>query len=295
MSKASDSIRENFRKADMERDRGLETPVDVMRYDDIVYGQDKTWQVLDVYRPVLDCSNGLKKLPVIISYHGGGWVYGDKNIYQYYCMDLARRGFAVINFSYRLAPEYKFPAPLEDMNKVVEWMFLNACHFGFDTSHVFGVGDSAGAHGLCLYSAICTNQEYAKQYDFCVPNAFVPTAVALNCGLYQMEVEGHDLTRELMQDFLPKGGTEVELSMINALSFITSEFPPTYIMTANGDFLKSEAGLLANKFVDLEVPFRYAYYGSKDKLLGHVFHCNMRLDEARICNDEECDFFKEYL
>ena len=38
--------------------------------------------------------------PVIVSFHGGGWVYGDKNVYQFYCMELAKRGFAVVNYSY---------------------------------------------------------------------------------------------------------------------------------------------------------------------------------------------------
>lgn len=55
-------------------------------------------------------------IPVIVSVHGGGWGYGDKERYQYYCMSLAQQGFAVVNFSYRLASKYKFPAPLEDTN-----------------------------------------------------------------------------------------------------------------------------------------------------------------------------------
>ena len=55
---------------------------------------------LDVYRPKLNIKG---KLPVIMSVHGGGWVYGDKDVYQWYCMNLAQRGFAVVNYSYRLA------------------------------------------------------------------------------------------------------------------------------------------------------------------------------------------------
>ena len=66
--------------------------------------QNLKWQKLDVYRQ----KDATGKLPVIVSVHGGGWVYGDKERYQFYCMDLAERGFAVVNFSYRLAPEYKF-------------------------------------------------------------------------------------------------------------------------------------------------------------------------------------------
>lgn len=145
MSFMSDWVRENFGKGDAERDRGLHTPEDIVRFDNIAYGADPKWQVLDVYRPA-DARNRL--LPVIVSVHGGGWVYGDKEGYQFYCMSLAKRGFAVVNFSYRLAPEIKFPASLEDTNLVFTWVLEQAEQYGFDTRYVFAVGDSAGGHNL---------------------------------------------------------------------------------------------------------------------------------------------------
>ena len=97
MSQTSDFIRSSWKVSDAERDAGLTTPLDIVRYDDIVYGTDPKWQSLDVYRPKA-CED--RKLPVIVSVHGGAWVYGDKELYQYYCMDLAQRGFAVVNFTF---------------------------------------------------------------------------------------------------------------------------------------------------------------------------------------------------
>lgn len=99
-------LRKSFEANDNKRDAGLSAPTDIERMDDIAYGPDARWQALDVYRP--KSTSG--KLPVIVSVHGGGWTYGDKERYQWYCMNLAQRGFAVVNFTYRLAPEYKFPA-----------------------------------------------------------------------------------------------------------------------------------------------------------------------------------------
>ena len=110
-------MREKFNAGDEIRDAGLKTPEGVRRFDGIVYGTDSKWNVLDVYRP----KNSEGKLPVIISFHGGGWVYGDKERYQYYCMNFTRLGFAVVNFTYRLAPEFQHPAGLEDMNSVARW------------------------------------------------------------------------------------------------------------------------------------------------------------------------------
>ena len=128
MSVISEQIRKSFKEGDDIRDEGLKTPENIERFDDIIYGTDPDWQVLDVYRPIGDKE---KKLPVIVSVHGGGWVYGDKKRYQYYTMGLAQRGFAVVNFTYRLAPEFKFPAPLEDTNLVMQWVMDHAKEYGF--------------------------------------------------------------------------------------------------------------------------------------------------------------------
>ena len=144
MSKTSDMVRKMFGEGDAQRDAGLTTPEDIVRFDDIQYGtEEPKWQMLDVYRP--KAAEG--KLPVILSVHGGAWVYGDKDVYQYYCMSLAQRGFAVVNFSYRLAPEYKYPASFEDVNAVCEWITANADRYGLDTDNVFAVGE-VSEHGF---------------------------------------------------------------------------------------------------------------------------------------------------
>ena len=79
----SRQIRRAFGSSDKKRDAGQTTPQDIIRYDDILYGNDTKlikWQYLDVYRPksTVEADGSLKKLPVIISVHGGAWVYGDK-------------------------------------------------------------------------------------------------------------------------------------------------------------------------------------------------------------------------
>lgn len=295
MSEVSDMIRENFKKSDDVRDAGLSTPADIVRYDDITYGEDVKWQALDVYRP----KNGEgKTLPVIVSVHGGAWVYGDKELYQYYCMSLAQRGFAVVNFTYRLAPEYKFPAPLEDTNLVFAWALKHAEEYGFDTEHIFAVGDSAGAHILGLYTAICTNPEYAAEYGFKAPDGFAPTAIALNCGKYEISLAGSstdEQTKLLMLDFLPERGSAKEHELINVTNHVTKRYPPTFIMTATGDFLKEQAPIMASKLNSCNVPFAYRLYGDCEHELGHVFHCDMRSEDARLCNDAECNFFREFI
>ena len=292
MSQASDNIRTMFKKGDDERDAGLTTPEDIVRYDDIAYGPDPAQQSLDVYRP--RNAEG-KKLPVIVSVHGGGWVYGDKERYQFYCMNLVQRGFAVVNYTYRLAPENKFPACLEDTNSVFTWVLANAETYNFDTDNIFAVGDSAGGHNLGLYASFCTNPDYAARFEFTPPKGFVPKAIALNCGAYTPGVAADGSTDALIADLMPNGGTPEELELINVLGYITEKYPPTFLMTAVDDFLKDQAPALAAKLADVEVPFVYRLYGSKEHRLAHVFHLNIRTEDARFCNDEECDYFKRYM
>lgn len=284
-------VRKQFTEGDIKRDAGNTTPADIERFDDIVYGTDAAWQSLDVYRP-----RDLKgKLPVIISFHGGGWVYGSKEVYQWYTMSLAQRGFAVINFTYRLAPEFQFPSPLEDMNLVVEWMLDNAEKYGLDTKNVFAVGDSAGGHGIALYNCILTNPVYAANFAFQAPKGFRFNAVGLNCGAYKivMDSEKPDLTAALMNDYLRSGTNDAEL--IQVLNHITKDFPPSFVMTCDGDFLKNDAGLLVPVLLENNVETELHFYTGKKEPLGHVFHCNIKMAEADICNDEECAFFRKHL
>ena len=292
MSITSKMLRAALKKGDDKRDAGLTTPENVRRFDDIVYGPDKTWNVLDVYRP----KDTEGTLPVIVSVHGGGWVYGDKERYQYYCMSLVQHGFAVVNFTYRLAPEYKYPAPLEDTNSVFAWVLAHAEEYGFDRDNIFAVGDSAGAQLLGLYACLCADPAFAQTLPIRAPEGFCPKAVALNCGVYRVEKgDAGDLTSKLMADYLPGKGTEAELREISVEAHVTAGFPPAFVMTAEGDFLIAQAQCFAKQLQDLGVRAEYHYYGDSAHVLGHVFHCNMRLPEAHRCNEEECLFFRSFI
>ena len=110
MNGMAEEIRVQFGEMDRKRDEGLTTPSDILRFNDISYGSDFVWNKLDVYYKKGTSEN----LPVIVSVHGGGWVYGDKDVYQYYTMHLAQMGFTVVNFSYRLPqrlPGYRRAIP----------------------------------------------------------------------------------------------------------------------------------------------------------------------------------------
>lgn len=292
MSVTSRLVRAMFRRGDEKRDAGLTTPADIRRFDDIAYGPDPQWNVLDVYRPRAAAG----ALPVIVSVHGGGWVYGDKERYQYYCMSLAQQGFAVVNFTYRLAPEHKFPAPVKDTDRVFAWVRDHAAAYGFDPRAVFAVGDSAGAHLLAMYCCLCADPAYAAQLGLARSAGFAPRAVALNCGVYRLEKKPKkDPTPLLLADYLPGRGSARELALLDVTAHLTRAFPPAFVMTAQGDFLAAQAEPFARAVNAAGGTAQYRYYGGEGQVLGHVFHCNIRSAAAQRCNRDECDFFKKYL
>ena len=293
MSILSFMMRRGCKKSDAKRDAGLIYPDNVIRVEDISYGSHKM-NVLDVYRP----QNIEGKLPVIVSVHGGGWVYGDKKLYSHYCTRLAERGFVVVNFTYRLSPESKFPCHLEDTVKVFDWVAKNAETFGMDTEHVFAVGDSAGGHILALFCAMCTNAEYAAKFDFKPTENTLPKAIALNCAVLDMEAiktSSGSNTLTLMKDVLPKGKIEEYLQLANPIAYVTEKFPPCMIMTCNEDFLKEQPETFMKKLEQCGVPYVYKFYGDEEHKLGHVFHLDMRNEIGAICNDEQCAYFKTFL
>ena len=323
MTKLSYSIKaKKFRKViaeiDKKRDEGQTTPADIIRFDNILYGKDrrlKKWQLLDVYRPKLEQEvpsgrlTQFKKLPVIVIFHGGAWVYGDKDVYQFYGMRLAERGFAVVNYSYRLAPEAKFPASMIDTQKVFDWISENAEKYGFDARNVFGAGDSAGAHLLTMYAAALTNPEFGKNFPFIQKaqaelisqnKKIVLRGVALNCGKYTMndgmkdsQAPRKDEAQMQIAVWMPHRGTPEEFRLIDCHTHVTKDFPPAFVMTCKGDFLIEQAPLMLKALEKAGVPHEFRCYGTEEMPLWHVFHCDPKLEEAVICNDEECNFFKK--
>ena len=250
--------------------------------------------VLDVYRP----SGAAPKLPVIVSVHGGGWVYGDKELYSHYCVSLAQRGFVVINFTYRLSPEHKFPCHLEDTSLVFDWVKKNATRYGMDRENVFAVGDSAGGHILSLYCSLCTNPDYAAKFDFKPEGNLLPKAIALNCAVLDIDAAKEGMAgaaAKLIKDVLPKKWKEEDIQLLNPIVHVNEKYPACILMTANEDFLRTQPDTFSKKLKEVGVPFEYKMYGSEFEKLGHVFHLDMRNETGKLCNDEQCAFFESFM
>ncbi len=278
-------------KSDRKRDSLIPLPAGVTQINDVSYGPHGKWNLLDVYYP-----DGSTCCPVIINVHGGGFVYGTKEIYKRYCMDLARRGFTVVSFNYRLAPRWKFPTPLEDINNVLLWLNRNARNYHADIEKIFMVGDSAGGQLASQYAAMLSNPQYMALFGLQRPDPGIRIrAVGLNCGLYDMKQVASSHRKGLELDYLGRT-IQSEDPRLAVMDAITADYPPAHITTACHDFLRDAAKPMYDHLTAKGVPCRLDVYGSEeDKSIGHVFHVNILKPEAIRCNDTQCAFFREYL
>lgn len=293
MSDAIRKVQERFRDGDIKRDAGVVDPENILRFEDIPYGPCKE-NMLDVYCP--EGTEGL--LPTIVSIHGGGWCYGSKKLYSHYCLRLAARGFTVVNFDYRLAPEHQYPAPLEDCCNLLEWILAHAEEYHIDRDNLFLVGDSAGGQLAFQLLTMLTNPKYRTLFCFAPPEGIRFRACGLNCGCYFMPVSklvppakaGAIFEAYFPQDYLPC------VPSLQAHKYISKQFPPAHITTSRNDYLRMMAPPLHALLRLKGVKSVLRTYGEKSqKEIGHVFHLNCHLELADRCNDEQCDFFRSYI
>src|SRR5262245_57510013 len=108
---------------------------------DVAYGEGLA-RKLDVYRP----SHAGEARPILVFFHGGGWVAGSKREYRFVAEALTSRGYVAVIPGYRLYPDAAFPGFVEDAAQAIAWVHAHAAEIGGDPARVYVMGHSAGAH-----------------------------------------------------------------------------------------------------------------------------------------------------
>ena len=282
-------LRKLFKEGDEKRDAGLDPhPSDIERIDNLSYGSDPTWHLLDLYLP----KKRPNKIPTIINIHGGGWVYGNKEVYQFFGLSMAQAGFAFVNFNYRLAPEVTFPAELDDVNQAVHWVAKHANQYGLDKENIFFIGDSAGGQMTMQYLTILTNPDYRALFGYEKPDLSV-RAAAIHCGASFIMIPG--CIEGAPQAYFTDEILQTQVEKLQVENYMTSALPPLFLTTANQDFIRDCTirlnGYLLGKGIDHE----FHSYGGPENPKGHVFNYNLRDPEALRCNQATIAFFKKHL
>ena len=115
---------------------------DLVRHAGIPYGPGERGK-LDVYVPR---EHGAKPMPVVVFFYGGAWQEGRREDHLFVAQTLCARGFVVVIPDYRVYPEVRYPAFIEDGARAVEWTVANISRYGGDANGIALMGHSAGAH-----------------------------------------------------------------------------------------------------------------------------------------------------
>ena len=299
MSFASILLNLSFGIADFFRDLGVKEPPGIYCHAGIDYaGDGLAAHQMDLTVPTITPG----PLPVIVSVHGGGWVYGGNRVYRHYCSRLAAAGFAVLNINYRLAPRHKFPAALQDLNAVFHWLDAHAIEHGLDRGNLFVVGDSAGAQIACQYLAALSNPAYASRFPLQTPPLTV-NALACICGLFDPLGQMQDATvpwwnrallRGLMRDLFGEEPMRHQ-DVMAYWQWIGQGFPPVFIANSLNDLLVGSNPSILPILAQRGVEYVYKEYGKGEPLAGHVFHLNPRSQLGALLNNDTLAFFRKHI
>ncbi len=226
-------------------------PVPARTEDREVIGQCGAFRVR-VHLP-----QGTPPFGVCVYFHGGGWVLGSIETHD----DVVRRlvdesGCAFVSVEYPLAPEYKYPVPVEDSYRALNWVIDHAEEWGFDPQRIAVAGDSAGANiaaVLCLMSRDRGGPHIARQVLI-----YPITDCDFERTSYREKAKGYFLCLRDMQWFWkhyverPEQMTEPYASPLRAESL--AGLPPAYVLTAEYDPLCDEGVAYAKALMQAGVP-----------------------------------------
>src|SRR5689334_23116393 len=195
--------------------------------------------------------------PCLVFFHGGGWVIGNLDSHDVVCRKLADEGeLIVISVDYRLAPEHKFPAAVDDAVEAAKWISANATRLGIDASRLIVGGDSAGGNLAAVVAisardgngpAIAGQVLVYPATDFAMthPSHREPeTSILLT----------HSVVQWFKNHYLDSGADIHDWRASPARASTLIGLPPAYMLTAGADPLRDEGAEYAQRLKQAGVP-----------------------------------------
>ncbi len=231
--------------------------------------------------------------PVLVFYHGGGWVIGDLYTHDGICRSLTNAaGCAVASVDYRLAPEWKYPVAAEDSFAALRWVVANAGRLGIDPRRIAVGGDSAGGNLSAAVALMARERGGPALVEQVL--IYPVTDYNLDTGSYRENATGYVLTRDAMRWFWrhylqrDEQGKEAYASPLQARNL--AGLPPALVITAECDPLRDEGEAFAARLRDAGVPVTMTRYTG-------MFHGFIRmtrlLDKAKAALDEIASSLKK--
>lgn len=221
---------------------------------------------------------------VLVWFHGGGWVIGDIETADSTCRALANRaGCVVVSVDYRLAPEHRAPAALDDCMAALMWTVENAELLGVDAGRVAVGGDSAGGN---LAALVCqrVRDEFGPDIDFQLL-AYPVTDLTMAHPSIDENAEGYFLTKDTMVWFIDHylGGQDPKDGSVSPLQAASLDgLPPALVITAELDPLRDEGEAYGARLREAGVPVEVLRF--EGQIHGFMGMATM-LDDGRTALD----------
>ncbi|MGB3811248.1 MAG: alpha/beta hydrolase [Parvibaculum sp.] len=244
-----------------------------------------------IYTPV---AAGGDALPVLVYFHGGGWVIGDLETHDALCRSFANEaGCKVVAVDYRLAPEHRFPAAADDSFAAVKWVEANAAEIGVDATRIAVAGDSAGGNLAAVVSQLARD---AKGPQIAFQLLIYPvTDTNTDTASYRDNATGYFLERDGMNWFfdhyLGDGDrNDPRIAPLKAASL--AGLPRAYVITAGFDPLRDEGRAYADALKAAGVPTEHVNY---EGMIHGFFNLRGAFDVARDAVKSAAKALKEAL
>ena len=213
------------------------------------------------YRPV--GSSPGQRLPAFVFFHGGGWVFGNLDSHDSLCRSLCNAArCAVLAVDYRLAPEQRFPAAVDDALATLRHVAQHGDRLGIDAARLAAGGDSAGGN-LVAVAAIAFREQGGPALALQVL-LYPVTDLSLESPSYATLGQGYMLTLERMRFFrgqylsAPEQASDWRASPLRMKDL--SRLPPALIVTASHDPLVDEGKAYADRLAAARVEVTYRCY-----------------------------------
>jgi len=225
---------------------------------------------------------GSGPFPVLVFFHGGGWVIGDLSTQDGACRALTNAvGCVVVSVDYRLAPEHKFPAAPEDTYAATKWVAQNAATINTDPARIALGGDSAGGN-LTAVTAQMARDRGGPQLVF---QLLIYPVIdgACDTASYSDNADGYLLTKDMMQWFwnhYVRSNVDRQNPMASPLRARSLRgLPPALVLTAEFDPLRDEGEAYAARLKEAGVPVTLSRYNG---MIHGFFGMASVIDQAKM-------------